>query len=91
MINCGQPSTAGGTLHILEAVRQLQWELPEEDTVVVHLTLIPYLKAAKELKTKPTQHDETCEGLVTRPNLLVLQAAPSRLIKHVSKADQEGR
>jgi CTP synthase len=34
----------------------LQWELPEEDTVVVHLTLIPYLKAAKELKTKPTQH-----------------------------------
>ncbi len=30
--------------------------LPEEDTVVVHLTLIPYLKAAKELKTKPTQH-----------------------------------
>src|ERR1041384_1178688 len=39
-----------------EAVRQLQWELPEEDTVVVHLTLIPYLKAAKELKTKPTQH-----------------------------------
>ncbi len=40
----------------VEAVRQLQWELPEEDTVVVHLTLIPYLKAAKELKTKPTQH-----------------------------------
>jgi CTP synthase len=40
----------------VEAVRQLQWELPEEDTLVVHLTLIPYLKAAKELKTKPTQH-----------------------------------
>jgi CTP synthase len=37
-------------------VRQLQWELPEEDVVVVHLTLVPYLKAAKELKTKPTQH-----------------------------------
>jgi CTP synthase len=34
----------------------LQWELPEEDLLVVHLTLIPYLKAAKELKTKPTQH-----------------------------------
>ena len=40
----------------VEAVRQLQWELPDEDSVVVHLTLIPYLKAAKELKTKPTQH-----------------------------------
>jgi len=44
------------SLPFVEAVRQLQWELPEEDTVVVHLTLIPYLKAAKELKTKPTQH-----------------------------------
>jgi CTP synthase len=44
------------SLPFVEAVRQLQWELPEEDTVVIHLTLIPYLKAAKELKTKPTQH-----------------------------------
>ena len=44
------------SIPFVEAVRQLQWELPEEDTVVVHLTLIPYLKAAKELKTKPTQH-----------------------------------
>jgi CTP synthase len=44
------------SLPFIEAVRQLQWELPEEDVVVIHLTLIPYLKAAKELKTKPTQH-----------------------------------
>ena len=44
------------SLPFIEAVRQLQWELPEEDCVVVHLTLIPYLRAAKELKTKPTQH-----------------------------------
>ncbi len=44
------------SLPFIEAVRQLQWELPEEDAVVIHLTLIPYLKAAKELKTKPTQH-----------------------------------
>jgi len=44
------------SLPFIEAVRQIQWELPEEDVVVVHLTLIPYLKAAKELKTKPTQH-----------------------------------
>jgi len=44
------------SLPFVEALRQLQWELPEYDTVVVHLTLIPYLKAAKELKTKPTQH-----------------------------------
>lgn len=44
------------SLPFVEAIRQLQWELPEEDTVVIHLTYIPYLKAAKELKTKPTQH-----------------------------------
>ncbi len=44
------------SLPFIEAVRQIQWELPDEDVVVVHLTLIPYLKAAKELKTKPTQH-----------------------------------
>lgn len=44
------------SLPFVEAVRQIQWELPEEDCLVVHLTLIPYLKAAKELKTKPTQH-----------------------------------
>lgn len=40
----------------LEAIRQLQWELPEEDLASIHLTLVPYLHAAKELKTKPTQH-----------------------------------
>jgi CTP synthase len=44
------------SLPYVEAVRQLKWELGEEDAIVVHLTLIPYLKAAKELKTKPTQH-----------------------------------
>ena len=44
------------SLPFIEAVRQLQWELPEEDVLVIHLTLVPYLKAAKELKTKPTQH-----------------------------------
>ena len=44
------------SLPFIEAVRQIQWELPEEDCLVIHLTLIPYLKAAQELKTKPTQH-----------------------------------
>jgi CTP synthase len=44
------------SLPFVEAVRQLQWEMEDEDCIIVHLTLIPYLKAAKELKTKPTQH-----------------------------------
>ncbi|MFT3680511.1 MAG: CTP synthase [Ferruginibacter sp.] len=44
------------SLPFVEAVRQLQWEMEDEDCLVIHLTFIPYLKAAKELKTKPTQH-----------------------------------
>jgi len=44
------------SLPYIEAVRQLQWELGNENCLVIHLTLIPYLRAAKELKTKPTQH-----------------------------------
>lgn len=44
------------SLPYIEAVRQLKWEIGDENCLVVHLTLIPYLRAAKELKTKPTQH-----------------------------------
>ena len=44
------------SLPYVEAVRQLKWEMGNENTIVIHLTLIPYLSAAGELKTKPTQH-----------------------------------
>ncbi len=44
------------SLPFLEAVRQVRWDLGSNNALVVHLTLIPYLKAAGELKTKPTQH-----------------------------------
>jgi CTP synthase len=44
------------SLPFLEAVRQVRWELGANNAIVIHLTLIPYLNAAKELKTKPTQH-----------------------------------
>jgi len=44
------------SLPYVEAVRQLKWELGNENALVIHLTLIPYLSAAGELKTKPTQH-----------------------------------
>ena len=40
----------------VEAMRQLQWELPDGDCMCIHLTLVPYLSAAHEIKTKPTQH-----------------------------------
>ncbi len=44
------------SLPYIEAVRQLKWELGDNNALVIHLTLIPYLSAAGELKTKPTQH-----------------------------------
>jgi CTP synthase len=44
------------SLPYIEAVRQLKWELGNENALVIHLTLVPYLSAAGELKTKPTQH-----------------------------------
>ncbi len=44
------------SLPYIEAVRQLRWELGRDNCIVIHLTLVPYLSAAAELKTKPTQH-----------------------------------
>lgn len=44
------------SLPYIEAVRQLKWELGDENALVIHLTLVPYLAAAGELKTKPSQH-----------------------------------
>lgn len=44
------------SLPYIEAVRQLRWDLGENNGIVIHLTLVPYLSAAGELKTKPTQH-----------------------------------
>ncbi len=44
------------SLPYIESVRQLIWDLGESNSIVVHLTLVPYLAAAGELKTKPTQH-----------------------------------
>ena len=40
----------------IEAVRQFRWDIGENNSLVIHLTLLPYLSAAGELKTKPTQH-----------------------------------
>ncbi|MGB1370049.1 MAG: CTP synthase [Flavobacteriaceae bacterium] len=44
------------SLPYVEAVRQLKWEMGNDNAIAIHLTLIPYLSAAGELKTKPTQH-----------------------------------
>lgn len=57
----------------LEAVRQLRWELGK-DALCVHLTYVPYLHAAKELKTKPTQHSvKMLQQVGIQPDILVLR------------------
>ena len=57
----------------MEAIRQLRWELGRK-AVCVHLTYVPYLKAADELKTKPTQHSvKELQGLGIQPDILVLR------------------
>lgn len=60
------------SLPFVEAVRQVRWDLGANNALVIHLTLIPYLKAARELKTKPTQHsvkELLAEGV--QPDILV--------------------
>jgi CTP synthase len=60
------------SLPYLEAIRQLRWEMGESNCIVLHLTLVPYLNAAKELKTKPTQHSvKELLGLGIQPDILV--------------------
>jgi CTP synthase len=60
------------SLPFIEAVRQVKWELGPTNALVIHLTLVPYLAAAKELKTKPTQHSvkELLEAGI-QPDILV--------------------
>ena len=58
----------------LEAVRQLRWELGG-DAISIHLTYVPYLAAAKELKTKPTQYSvKQLQQMGIQPDILVLRA-----------------
>lgn len=60
------------SLPYVEAVRQMKYELGPGNSLVVHLTLVPYLSAAGELKTKPTQHSvKTLLELGVQPDILV--------------------
>jgi len=60
------------SLPYVETVRQLLWEKGEENAIVIHLTLVPYLAAAGELKTKPTQHSvKMLMQSGVSPNILV--------------------
>ncbi|AFS00661.1 CTP synthase [Lentilactobacillus buchneri] len=63
------------SLPFLEAIRQMKTEVGDENVFYVHTTLIPYLRAAGEMKTKPTQHSvKELRGLGIQPNLLVVRS-----------------
>ena len=56
----------------MEAIRQLKWELGEHDTCFIHVTLLPYISAAGEMKTKPTQHSvKSLRSIGIQPDVIV--------------------
>ncbi|MEN9449032.1 MAG: hypothetical protein RJA25_2322 [Bacteroidota bacterium] len=60
------------SLPFIEAIRQLKWTLPKSDYLIIHLTLVPYLASAKELKTKPTQHSvKELQSYGVNPHVIV--------------------
>lgn len=77
------------SLPFLEAIRQIQYELGEENVIYVHLTLVPYISAAKELKTKPTQHSvRDLRQIGIQPNLLVCRTEreiPEDLMQKIAR------
>lgn len=77
VVLCEVGGTVGDieALPFLEAIRQLRNELPQENSLLIHLTLVPYLAAAGELKTKPTQHSvQVLQSLGLRPDILLCRS-----------------
>lgn len=76
-------------LPYLEAIRQMRHEFGKENTLFVHLTLLPYLKAAKELKTKPTQSSvRELRSIGIQPDLIITRAdkqIPKELLQKISQ------
>lgn len=77
------------SLPFIEAVRQARWELSDNQSIVIHLTLVPYLQSAGELKTKPTQHSvKTLLEAGIQPNVLVCRTEhplPSDIRRKISR------
>ena len=62
------------SLPFIEAIRQIRSDLGRENVMYVHCTLLPYIKAAGEMKTKPTQHSvKELRGLGIQPDLIVVR------------------
>ena len=63
------------SLPFLEAIRQIGLDLPQEDTLFIHLTLVPHIKTTGELKTKPTQHSvRGLREIGIQPDILLCRA-----------------
>jgi len=63
------------SLPFLETIRQLRFDLGEENILYVHVTLVPYIKSAGELKTKPTQHSvKELRAIGIQPDILVCRS-----------------
>ena len=63
------------SLPFLEAIRQLRFDLGRERTLFIHLTLVPYIKTAGELKTKPTQHSvKELRSIGIQPDILLCRS-----------------
>lgn len=66
------------SLPFLEAIRQIGLDLPQEDTLFIHLTLVPHIKTTGELKTKPTQHSvRGLREIGIQPDILLCRAESS--------------
>jgi CTP synthase len=64
------------SLPFIEAIRQLGWDLGRQNVLYVHLTLVPFIEAAGELKTKPTQHSvKELTGHGVQPDILLCRAS----------------
>ena len=77
------------SLPYVESIRQLLWDIGQDNGIVIHLTLVPYLAAAGELKTKPTQHSvKNLLELGIQPDILVCRSEkplPQELRKKVAR------
>jgi CTP synthase len=73
------------SLPFLEAIRQLRWELGEQYALNIHVTLLPFIKSAGELKTKPTQHSVgRLREIGVTPDILLCRSE-----KHITKSERD--
>jgi CTP synthase len=77
------------SLPFLEAIRQIRYDLGDSNCMLIHLTLVPYIAAAKELKTKPTQHSvRDLRQIGLQPDMLVCRSdrkIPTEQLKKIAQ------